>query len=45
MELFSENRIGELEERIDNLIKSYRLIKEENEKLLASVKPLEVENK
>jgi regulator of replication initiation timing len=45
MELFSEDRIGELEEKVENLIKNYKLVKEEHEKLLANMKPLEMENK
>jgi regulator of replication initiation timing len=44
MELFSENRIVELEEKIDNLIKNYKGMKEEHEKLLGMVKSLETEN-
>jgi chromosome segregation ATPase len=44
MELFSENKIGELEQKIDNLIKSYKGMKEEHEKLSGRVKSLEAEN-
>jgi regulator of replication initiation timing len=44
MELFSENRIVELEEKIDNLIKNYKGMKDEHEKLLEKVKSLETEN-
>ena len=44
MELFSENRIGDLEQKIDNLIKNYKGMKEEHEKLLGRVKTLETEN-
>ena len=44
MELFSENRIVELEGKIDNLIKNYKVMKEEHEKLLGRVKSLETEN-
>jgi len=44
MELFSENRIVDLEEKIDNLIKNYKGMKEEHEKLLGKVKSLETEN-
>jgi chromosome segregation ATPase len=44
MELFSENRIGDLEGKIDNLIKNYKGMKEEHEKLLGRVKSLETEN-
>jgi len=45
MELFSENRILELEERIDALITNYRSTKEEFEKVSGKVKSLETENK
>lgn len=45
MELFSEDRIGELEEKVENLIKNYKLMKEEHETLLARIKPLEIENR
>lgn len=44
MELFSENRIVELEQKIDNLIKNYKGMKEEHEKLLGKVTSLETEN-
>ena len=44
MELLSESRIGELEEKIDNLITNYKGMKEEHEKLLEMVKSLETEN-
>ena len=44
MELFGENRIVALEEKIDNLIKNYKGMKEEHEKLLGKVKSLEIEN-
>ena len=45
MELFSENRIIQLEEKIDTLITNYRATKEEYEKVLGKVKSLETENK
>jgi len=45
MELFSEDRIGELEEKIENLIHNYKRIKEEHERLRASIQPLEMENR
>jgi len=32
-DVFSENKIEELEEKIDKLIENYKIIKEENEKL------------
>lgn len=44
MELFSENRIVDLEEKIDNLITNYKGMKEGHEKLLGRVKSLETEN-
>jgi regulator of replication initiation timing len=44
MELFSENRIVDLEEKIDNLITNYKGMKEGHEKLLGRVKSLESEN-
>jgi regulator of replication initiation timing len=44
MEIFSENKIVDLEEKIDNLIKNYKGMKEEHEKLLGRVKSLETEN-
>jgi chromosome segregation ATPase len=44
MELFSENRIVDLEEKIDNLITNYKGMKEGHEKLLGKVKSLESEN-
>ena len=43
-ELFNENKIEELEQKIDNLITNYRGIKEEHQKLLERVKLLETEN-
>jgi hypothetical protein len=45
MELFSEDRIGELEAKIDRLIKAYRSAKEEKELLTARMESLESENK
>jgi septal ring factor EnvC (AmiA/AmiB activator) len=45
MELFSENRIVELEEKIGNLIASYKNVKEEKEKLLHRLQSLGTENK
>jgi hypothetical protein len=44
MELFSETRITELEEKIDNLINGYLAMKEEHEKTLAELQSLEAEN-
>ncbi len=43
--LFSENKLGELEERIDTLISNYRGIKVEKEKLAARMDSLEAENR
>jgi hypothetical protein len=45
MELFSENRIGELEEKIDNLIQNYKVMKGEKDELLHRIQVLEGENK
>jgi septal ring factor EnvC (AmiA/AmiB activator) len=45
MELFSENRISELETKIDNLISSYTTMREERQKLLSKLETLENENK
>jgi len=44
MELFNEEKIGELEQKIDTLIASYMGMKEEHEKLLLRAKELETEN-
>jgi hypothetical protein len=45
MELFSEDRIGELEEKIDRLIKAYRSSKEEKDQMIAKLQLLEQENR
>ena len=45
MELFSEDRIGELEEKIDRLIKAYRSSKEEKDQMTARLQLLEQENR
>jgi regulator of replication initiation timing len=45
MELFADNRIDELEGKIEKLITTYRSVKEEKEKLLDKVQTLESENK
>jgi uncharacterized coiled-coil DUF342 family protein len=45
MELFSEYRITELEEKIDRLINAYRSAKDEKEQLAAKVQLLQKENK
>ncbi|HBA53930.1 hypothetical protein [Syntrophorhabdus aromaticivorans] len=44
MELFNEDKISELEQKIDTLITSYVGMKEEHEKLLLRAKDLETEN-
>jgi regulator of replication initiation timing len=43
--LFGDNRLGELEEKIDALVASYKGVKAEKEKLIAKIESLEVENK
>lgn len=43
-EFFNENKIIELEQKIDNLITNYRGVREEHQKLLDRVKLLEAEN-
>ncbi|OPY78976.1 MAG: hypothetical protein A4E64_00577 [Syntrophorhabdus sp. PtaU1.Bin058] len=44
-DIFSENKIEELEEKIDKLIEKYRIIKDENEKLNVKLKALEGNDK
>jgi len=44
-ELFGDNKLGELEEKIDALVVSYRGIKGEKEKLAAKIDSLETENR
>jgi uncharacterized coiled-coil DUF342 family protein len=44
MELFSENRISELEEKIDLLIRNYKSMKEERERFSERIQSLETEN-
>ncbi|MCX7965760.1 MAG: hypothetical protein N2596_03955 [Syntrophorhabdaceae bacterium] len=44
MELFTDNRIEELEKKIDLLIKNYRAFKEEKEQLSIKMEKLEKEN-
>jgi RecB family endonuclease NucS len=44
-DVFSENKIEELEEKIDKLIENYKIIKEENEKLNVKLKSLEGNDK
>lgn len=45
MELLSDNRIDELEGKIEKLISSYKGVKDEKEKLLGKVQALEAENR
>jgi septal ring factor EnvC (AmiA/AmiB activator) len=45
MELFGENRLGDLEAKIEKLITSYQTMKTERETLLNRIKVLETENK
>ena len=44
-ELFSDNKLGELEEKIDALVTNYKGIKAEKEKLATKVGSLEAENR
>ena len=44
MELFSETRIADLEEKIDNLINGYLSMKKEHENALAKLQSVEEEN-
>jgi regulator of replication initiation timing len=44
-ELFQDNKLGQLEEKIDGLIQTYRGIKEDREKLSGRVEILEAENR
>jgi autonomous glycyl radical cofactor GrcA len=44
MELFNEQKIGELEAKVDSIISAYKTTKEENGKLLNRVHLLESEN-
>jgi len=43
--LFSDNRLGELEEKIDALVANYKGVKAEKEKLAMKIESLEVENR
>jgi septal ring factor EnvC (AmiA/AmiB activator) len=45
MELFGENRLGDLEAKIEKMITSYQTMKTERETLLNRIKVLETENK
>lgn len=44
-ELFQDNKLGQLEEKIDGLIQTYRRIKEDREKLFGRVEAVEAENR
>ena len=44
-ELFQDNKLGKLEEKIDGLIETYRGLKEDREKLYGRVEILETENR
>jgi septal ring factor EnvC (AmiA/AmiB activator) len=44
-ELFSDNKLGELEEKIDALVTNYKGVKAEKEKLATKVGSLEAENR
>ena len=44
-EVFGDNRLGELEEKIDYLLKIYREVKGEKEGLSGKIASLEVENR
>jgi len=43
--LFTDNKLGELEEKIDALVTNYRGIRAEKEKLAGKVESLEGENR
>ncbi|HON85765.1 MAG TPA: cell division protein ZapB [Syntrophorhabdaceae bacterium] len=45
MELFSDNKIDELEKKIEMLIKNYKTFKEEKEQLSAKLQAMESENR
>ena len=44
-EVFGDNRLGELEEKIDYLLKIYRDVKGEKEGLTGKIASLEAENR
>jgi len=44
-DLFGDNKLGELEEKIDALVTNYKGIKAEKEKLATKVGSLEAENR
>jgi chromosome segregation ATPase len=43
--LFTDNRLGELEEKIDALVTNYKGIRAEKEKLAGKIESLEAENR
>jgi chromosome segregation ATPase len=43
--LFSDNKLGELEEKIDALVTNYKGIRAEKEKLAGKIESLEAENR
>ena len=43
--LFGDNKLGELEEKIDALVTNYKGVKAEKEKLAAKINSLEAENR
>jgi len=45
MELFSDNKIDELEKKIEMLIKNYKTFKEEKEQLSPKIQAMESENR
>lgn len=44
-ELFQDDKLGKLEEKIDGLIQTYRGLKEDREKLSGRLETLETENR
>lgn len=44
-ELFQDNKLGQLEEKIDGLIQTYRGVKDDRERLSGRVEILEAENR
>jgi cell division protein FtsB len=44
-ELFQDNKLGQLEEKIDGLIQTYRAAKDDRERLTGRIEMLEAENK
>lgn len=44
-ELFQDNQLGQLEEKIDGLIQTYRAAKDDKQKLSSRIESLEAENR